>query len=126
MQKLSPDIGSGPGGDPPSAWVQRFAPLVAQGGPVLDLACGSGRHARFFLSRGHPVTALDRDVAAVQDLKVNPKVEVLASDLEGGAPWPLAGRSFACILVVNYLYRPIFPAIAAALAPGGLLLYETF
>ncbi|MDH3772591.1 MAG: SAM-dependent methyltransferase, partial [Nitrospirota bacterium] len=46
----------------PSPWIVRFAPLIASGGTVLDLACGAGRHTRFFLRRGHAVTAVDRDV----------------------------------------------------------------
>jgi hypothetical protein len=30
------------------------------------------------------------------------------------------------VLVTNYLWRPLFPALLAAVAPGGLLIYETF
>lgn len=119
-------MGSSPAGDQPSVWIEHFSQLVPRGGPVLDLACGSGRHARTFLKKGHPVIALDRDVSAVQDLRGHPQVEILQSDLESGAPWPLGARTFACIVVVNYLYRPLYPAIAGAVAPGGILLYETF
>ena len=116
-----------PAAQPPSAWVRRFAPLVPAGGPVLDLACGSGRHLRFFHRRGHPVTGIDIDLRGVADLTPTPGVELLAADLEQGNPWPLPpGRRFAAIVVANYLHRPLFPAILDALAPGGLLLYETF
>lgn len=107
----------------PSGWIARFAPQVRASGPVLDLACGGGRHARLFLARGHPVTALDRDLSGVADLA---QAERLQADLEDGSPWPLAGRRFAAIVVVNYLHRPLFPLLAAALEPDGLLLYETF
>ena len=106
-----------------SSWVRRFAPLVRSGGAVLDLACGRGRHARLFLDRGHPVTALDRDVAQAV---LADGAERIAADLEDGSPWPLAGRGFAGIVVSNYLWRPLFPAILAALEPGGVLIYETF
>jgi len=110
----------------PSAWIERFAGLVAAGGPVLDVACGGGRHARLFLARGHPVTAVDRDISALDNLGDRPDLQRLQVNLEDGRPFPLAGRRFAGIVVTNYLYRPLFPALIAALAPGGVLLVETF
>jgi len=106
-----------------SPWVARFAPLVPAGGAVLDLACGGGRHGRLFLERGHPVTLLDRDLAGVADLER--RAELLQADLEG-APWPLPGRRFAGVVVTNYLWRPLFQALAQTLAEGGVLIYETF
>ncbi|WP_448202811.1 class I SAM-dependent methyltransferase [Azospirillum sp. sgz302134] len=112
---------------PPSPWVARFAPLVPAGGLVLDLACGSGRHLRLFHARNHPVVGLDRDLRGVSDLAGTPGVELVEADLESGAPVPLlAGRRFAGIVVTNYLHRPLFPALLGALAPGGVLIYETF
>jgi SAM-dependent methyltransferase len=110
----------------PSAWVERFAGLAASGGPILDVACGGGRHTRLFLARGHPVTAVDRDGSALDDLGDRPDLERLQADLEDGRPFPLAGRQFAGIVVTNYLHRPLFQALIAALAPGGVLIYETF
>lgn len=111
----------------PSAWMARFAPLVPAGGPVLDLACGGGRHLRFFHGRGHPVTGVDIDLGGVADLRGTPGVELVAADLENGNPWPLpGGRRFAAVVVANYLYRPLFPALLDVLAPAGVLLYETF
>lgn len=110
----------------PSAWVARFAPMVLAGGTVLDVACGAGRHARLFRDRGHPVVALDRDVVKVTDMASDPEVEIVARDLESGRPWPLEGRSFAGVVVVNYLHRPLFPALVRSVAPGGVLIYETF
>lgn len=93
---------------------------------MLDLACGGGRHARFFLERGHPVTVVDRDTSGVKDLEDRPGVEILEHDLESGAPWPLSGRFFEGVVVTNYLWRPILSDIVASVAPGGVLLYETF
>lgn len=104
----------------------RFAGRVPEGGPVLDLACGVGRHTRLFLARGHPVTAIDRDLSGVADLAGTPGLETLEADLEDGSPFPLAGRRFAGVVVTNYLYRPLFPALVAAVAPGGVLIYETY
>ena len=108
---------------PPSPWVQRFASLLPPQGRVLDLACGSGRHVRWLAERGHAVTGVDRDAAALAPLAE--VAEVLVADLEG-APWPLPGRLFDGIVVTNYLWRPLWPAVRAALAPGGVLICETF
>ncbi|OAN53203.1 SAM-dependent methyltransferase [Paramagnetospirillum marisnigri] len=107
----------------PSPWITRFASLARPGGAVLDLACGGGRHSRLFLERGHPVTAVDRDVAQAA-LAVG--AERIAADLEDGSPWPLPNRRFAVVVVTNYLWRPLFPALLGSLEEGGLLLYETF
>jgi SAM-dependent methyltransferase len=109
----------------PSAWVQRWAPLVPAGAAVLDVACGGGRHALLFAGRGHAVDAVDRDPAAIAALKGRPGITALCADIENG-PWPYAGRQFAAIVVSNYLHRPLFPVLMAALAPGGVLIYETF
>ena len=110
---------------PPSDWVCRFADRVPAG-PVLDLACGGGRHGRLFRARGHPVTLLDRDLSGVADLRGLDGVETVAADLEDGRAFPLAGRRFAGVVVTNYLHRPLLPALVAAVKPGGVLLYETF
>ncbi|MCE2946656.1 MAG: class I SAM-dependent methyltransferase [bacterium] len=113
---------------PPSPWVTRWGAQVATG-PVLDLACGSGRHARWFAARGLPVVAVDRqplDPGGPDTLRDLPGVEYIPADLEDGSPWPLGERRFAAIVVTNYLHRPLFPRIAAALDAGGLLVYETF
>jgi SAM-dependent methyltransferase len=103
----------------PSAWVVRWAPLLTRG-PVLDLACGKGRHARFLLQRGLEVVAVDREPQVLES------VRFIRADLEDGSPWPLPGEHFQGIVVTNYLYRPLFPVLEAALAPGGVLIYETF
>jgi SAM-dependent methyltransferase len=91
---------------------------------VLDLAAGEGRHTRLLLDRGFAVAAVDRDIEALRPLVAH-NCELLAVDLETGGPWP-PGGAYNGIVVTNYLYRPLFPAIAAALAPGGVLMYETF
>lgn len=107
----------------PSDWVRRWAPLIRPGGKVLDLACGSGRHLRWLVQQGFDVTGVDRDAAALQPLR--PLAETVVADLEHG-PWPLPGRRFDAVVVTNYLWRPLWPQIRAALADGGLWLHETF
>ena len=109
----------------PSRWIARFAPLIAPGAPVLDLACGTGRHARLLAGAGHPVVAVDRDAAALGALAGVAGVETVEADLEAG-PWPLGGRTFGGVVVTNYLHRPRLPAVLAALRDDGVLLYETF
>lgn len=109
-----------------SAWIGRFAPLIPDSGRILDLAAGGGRHSLFFLARGARVVAADRDVSALLPLRgAQPRLTVVETDLESGGDWRL-GDAYDGIIVTNYLHRPLFPAIAAALAPGGILLYETF
>ena len=113
-------------GAPASPWVAYFLAGVVPGGNVLDVACGTGRHVRLAVGQGLSVTAIDRDTSRLGALAQHPNVEVIAADLEDGAALPVAGRSFAGVIVTNYLWRPILPAICAAVAADGLLIYETF
>ncbi len=108
---------------PASNWILRFADHVTGGATVLDVACGNGRHSLLFRNRGAKVTCIDRDVSA---LSGTGGLEVIKSDLETGDPWPLGSRHFDCVVVTNYLWRPILPNILGSVASGGLLLYETF
>lgn len=115
----------------PSQWVLRFAPLIKAGGSVLDLACGGGRHCRYLLKQGHAVVALDRSINAISDLRSNLACEIICTDLETtdsvfNELGELAGRRFDGIIVVNYLYRPLLNYLIDTLAPGGVLIYETF
>ena len=110
----------------PSDWVERFAPLIAAGAPVLDLACGSGRHTRLLADRGHRVTAVDIDLGRLGALAGDARVEAIAADLEGGDGWPLGARTFAGIVITNYLARGLVTSIIGALAPAGVLIWETF
>ena len=107
------------GGETPSAWVERWAPLVTHG-TVLDVACGSGRHAKLFLRLGLQVVAVDREPQVI------PGARFVHADLENGSPWPLPGKQFEGVVVTNYLYRDLFPVILDALKPGAVLIYETF
>jgi len=103
----------------PSAWVTRWAPLVTQG-TVLDVACGRGRHAKFFLDRNLKVAAVDREAQNI------PGARFIQADLEDGSPWPFPGERFEALVVTNYLHRPLMGQLAACLAENGVLMYETF
>jgi SAM-dependent methyltransferase len=109
----------------PSPWITRFAHLVPEGARVLDLACGYGRHARYFAGRRAHVVAIDRDATALATLTGVPGIETRLADLEGGT-WPLADQRFDAIVVSHYLHRPLLANLCAALAADGALLYETF
>jgi SAM-dependent methyltransferase len=111
------------GTEAPSPWVQRWSRLVPAGGAVLDVACGFGRHMRWFAGRGHPVTGVDRTQEAIDAVKS--LGEAICADIENG-PWPLAGRTFDGVVVTNYLWRALLPTIVQSVAPGGALIYETF
>jgi SAM-dependent methyltransferase len=102
--------------------VVRFAPSIRDGGAVLDVACGEGRHARWLAAAGYRVTGVDRDADALVRAGA---AEAIVADLERDA-WPLPGRTFDGVVVTNYLHRPLFADLVASLAAGGVLIYETF
>jgi SAM-dependent methyltransferase len=107
-----------------SQWVQRWSHLVR--GTVLDVACGQGRHLRWFAQRGHAVVGVDHSESALADVQLPQACcETLLADLETG-PWPLPGRRFGAVVVTNYLWRPLMPRLLESLDPGGVLIYETF
>ena len=111
----------------PSPWIARWSHLLEPGCEVLDVACGSGRHLQWFASRSHPVFGVDQNIASARDLV--PGAELAQADIENG-PWPFVTpqgpRTFGAVVVTNYLWRPLLPVLLQSLAPGGLLLYETF
>ena len=109
----------------PSEWVRRHAVLLTPGARVLDLACGTGRHARLLRDLGASVLAVDRDAQALASLEGEAGIETLCADLES-APWPFAPQSFDAVVVTNYLHRPLFASLREALRAGGVLIYETF
>ncbi len=110
----------------PSEWITRFAPAIEPASRVLDLACGAGRHTRLFLRAGHRVTAVDVDITGLADLTAEPDLRLIEADLEDGSSWPLGTARFDAVIVTNYLHRPVFHEILAAVDDGGLLLYETY
>lgn len=126
MSKMTKTAVSRPDMPPISSWIARFGHLVPARGRVLDLAAGRGRHTRHFLGRGHDVMAADRDVGGLADLAGSPGLIVVETDLESATAWPFAGERFDAVVVCSYLHRPTLPRLAGLLAPGGVLLYDTF
>lgn len=114
----------------PSSWLVENARSLPRDGSVLDVACGRGRHALLLASLGLRVRAVDRDenrIASLRDaagrLGLPVRADVL--DLEDGRV-DLGANRYDAVLGIHYLYRPLFPALIAALRPRGILLYETF
>lgn len=126
MKDLTQNSGSGRVlVQPAHSWVSQQEQRVPRGA-ILDLACGTGRNGRLFLARGDQVTFLDRDCSALNDLADQPRANVLEFDLEQRREWPFVKEQFQGVLVINYLYRPLFNLIYEAIAPGGVLVYHTF
>ena len=139
----------------PDPWVQEYAILVPSG-PVLDLACGQGRHGKHFLDLGYPVTFVDKDITPVKNLSAHSNAELMEYDLESyiresnslescnlenndqktqnqerhdqeqNTPWPFHANQFSGIVVTNYLHRPLFPHLTTTIKLGGIIIYKTF
>ena len=108
----------------PEATIVAWSKQLPTTGSVLDVAAGSDRHALWFAERGYQVTAIDRDTEALRK-RSQPNLRVVTADLEN-APWPLQGELFDVVVVVNYLWRDLLPALVRSVAVDGYLLYETF
>ena len=82
---------------------------------------------QWFAEKGHRVVGVDRSPDAIQ--AASSFGDTVLADIENG-PWPLMNggqvRPFDAVIVTNYLWRPLLSVIAQSVAPGGLLLYETF
>ena len=111
------------GTENPSAWLERWAHLIAPNSRVLDVACGAGRHMRWLATQGHRVMGVDRNPEALALAQAFGPVTL--ADIEN-APWPFAGQTFDCVVVTNYLWRQLLPVLVNSVAPGGVLIYETF
>lgn len=130
MYKISPVSTPLHGEARPSEWIVRWTQLLLPHAEVLDVACGAGRHLRWLAQQGHRVTGVDRDADALAQVAAtwpehSPPAHCVHADLEN-ASWPLATQAFDAVVVTNYLWRPLWPQLLAALRPGGVLLYETF
>jgi SAM-dependent methyltransferase len=112
-------------GAEPSPWVERFVHLIRAQGTVLDLAAGSGRHVSLMLDLGFSVVAADRNLLPLARLR-HPRLQKVEVDLESDEGWPFRDRVFDGVVVTNYLWRSLFDDIISAVAPDGVLIYETF
>lgn len=117
--------------DRPASWLVENAELIPRRGPVLDVACGRGRHALWLAARGFDVHALDREPALLEALREQARalrggrITTELLDLEKGSP-AIDRSRYAAVVVINYLHRPLMPLLVEAVASGGVLIYETF
>jgi SAM-dependent methyltransferase len=121
----------------PSPWLARQEGLLPREGPAADLACGSGRDAVYLALGGRSVLGLDILPDAVRQARIlarEARIEPpgratfrLADleDLRSACRWLRSGR-FSVLTCFRYLDRRLLPFLAGALAPGGVLLYQTF
>jgi SAM-dependent methyltransferase len=123
---MSNDSARNHGPSKPSQWIRRFLSGVKEGGDILDVACGAGRHLRLALELGHSVTGIDRDLSRVEDIAGRKDVGLIEADLEAGRAFPLKDMRYDGVLVTNYLWRPILSDIIGCVAEDGVLIYETF
>lgn len=111
--------------DAPSDWVVEHTQLIRNGGRVLDLACGHGRHAIWLAAQGYQVDAVDRNAQALAGMHEITNINVIVADIECGE-WPATEQKYDAIIVSRYLYRPILSILAQMLNVDGVLIYETF
>jgi SAM-dependent methyltransferase len=114
--------------DAPAPWLVEHRDLLTGPGRALDIACGDGRNALYLAQRGYAVDAVDASSVAVDALQVAAAqrglaVRVLLVDLERE---PLPDGPYDVVVTMNFLQRDLFGVLQDVLAPGGLLLYETF
>ena len=120
----------------PNAWLvtlaERLRPASA-GARALDLACGGGRNTLFLAELGYAVEAWDVSDAGLAILQAELErrtaaggrlhVDVRRVDLERTR---LPAARYRLVLNAFFLLRPLLAPLAAALRPGGLLVFETF
>lgn len=137
-------LGQGPRGDranrrlePYAAFVGMLADRCTSAGVTpcaLDVACGLGGTARWLARRGWHVTAVDvsrEAIAQARDLSaaetVAGRISFLAVDLNRGErSWRPRPGGADLVTCFYYLNRELWPALAAAVRPGGLFIHETF
>ena len=126
----------------PAQLLEQFLPQLlatVELGEFVDLACGAGQNGLLLAQHGARVCFADRNEEALQrcqtaierlptaqQVGIRERVRYWPVDLEVEGENPLAGQSFAAVLVFRYLHRPLIPFLKQAIKPGGLLVYETF
>jgi SAM-dependent methyltransferase len=114
----------------PASWLVGHAALLPREGQALDVACGRGRHAIWLAEHGLTTLGVDRSADAVREVndvaeRRHLPLRADVRDLEAPGH-PFGHDLYDVIVVVHYLHRPLFPRLIGALAPGGVLVYETF
>src|SRR5262245_11265532 len=112
----------------PTSFIKRFGSRIAQAAgshPVVDVACGSGRNAIFLAQLGSTVICVDKDLSRLPDDKVL-NVSLIKQQLDLIADqWPFGAETIGGIVLVDFLYIPLFPFFNNCLIAGGCFLLET-
>ncbi len=95
----------------------------AKRGNALDIACGVGRNTHFLAQNGYNVDAVDISDYALGEIEDLENICKIETDLDS---YNLETKKYDLILNINYLSRRLFPQIKEALAPDGILIFETF
>jgi len=114
--------------DEPAALLVENPSLLPKSGKALDIAMGTGRNALYLASLRFRVTGVDLSAVAVEKCRQKAErlglpIEALVADLEHH---PLPTEEYDLIVNFYYLQRSLSPQIAAALKPGGVLVFESF
>jgi tellurite methyltransferase len=114
----------------PTPWLLHHARLLPRGGEALDVASGRGRDALFLAALGLSVVALDRDPEAIRALqavseRLRLPIAARVVDLEQDG-YVVPRDAYSVVIVFRYLHRPLIPRLLEAVAPGGILVYETY
>ena len=112
----------------PSPLLVQHAHLLDGRGLALDVACGVGQNAVFLAGRGYDVVAVDGSVTGLEYCRQamgasRRRIHLVAADLDRFGFPP---EAFSLVIVFRFLARALFPALRETLAPGGVLIYETF
>ncbi|HEX7122480.1 MAG TPA: class I SAM-dependent methyltransferase [Gemmatimonadaceae bacterium] len=109
---------------PPSPWIMEAIGRLPADLTIVDLAAGSGRHARPIAESGRVVVAVDFVERAVRAAVAgHPRIHGVVAD---AAALPFRSGTLDAIVVVNFLDRALFPQLVTLLRPGGYLVYETY
>jgi len=111
-----------------AAYREFIAPGRSRPRRALDVAGGVGRHALWLARRGWQVTLADASKVGLAEarrraLKASVKLELIQRDLRRSM---LPRGRYDLVLVFFFLERRLFPALARALKPGGILVYKTY
>ncbi|WP_158247246.1 methyltransferase domain-containing protein [Geothermobacter hydrogeniphilus] len=113
----------------PDPWLVASADLLPVGGACFDIACGRGRNALWLAERGWRVTGIDKspvglEIAAREADRKNLNLVLRQQDLERSPHLPVG----CCDLLLQFFYlqRSLYPALLAAVRPGGVAVVRTF
>jgi SAM-dependent methyltransferase len=109
-------------------WIGRIARERGEDARALDVAMGRGRHAVPLARAGFRTFGVDVKLEAVREALAAARHEGVrvrgwCADL---TQHPLPRGRFDLLVVSRYLQRDLLADLRAALAPGGVVIYETF